>query len=105
VPWAPDTLLAGATVEDVGFDERSTVDGVRELLDAVADLLPESRTASVADIRVGLRPSTADGLPLIGPLDGEPRIHMATGHYRNGVLLAPLTAKLVADAILPDPVS
>jgi glycine oxidase len=101
VPWAPDTLLVGATVEDVGFDERSTVEGVRDLLDAVGEMLPASRHSAIADIRVGLRPSTADGLPLIGPLLSDSRICLATGHYRSGVLLAPITAKMVADHFYP----
>jgi glycine oxidase len=96
VPWKPDTLLVGATLEDVGFDERSTVAGVRELLDAVSELLPATLQASVAEIRVGLRPATADLLPIVGPIAAAPRIVLATGHYRNGILLAPLTADLVA---------
>ena len=50
--------------------------------------------------RVGLRPATADGLPIMGALDSAPNVMFASGHYRNGVLLAPLTARLVADAML-----
>jgi glycine oxidase len=101
VPWQPDTLLVGATVEDVGFDERTTVDGVRELLAGVAELLPLTRQSAIADIRVGLRPMTADHKPIISPLASDPRVWLATGHYRNGVLLAPLTAQIVAEAIVP----
>ncbi len=100
VPWQPRTLLVGATVEDVGFDERSTVAGVHDLLAGVGDLLPGAWQSAVADIRVGLRPATDTGLPLIGPLPSDPRICLATGHYRNGVLLAPLTARLVADHVM-----
>jgi glycine oxidase len=100
VPWRPRTLLVGATVEDVGFDERSTVAGVADLLAGVGELLPNARQSAVADIRVGLRPVTDTGLPLMGPLPADPRICLATGHYRNGVLLAPLTAKLVADHVM-----
>ena len=100
VPWQPDTLLVGATVEDVGFDERSTVAGVHDLLAGVGELLPGSWQAAIADIRIGLRPSTADGMPLIGPLSSDSRIRLATGHYRNGILLAPLTARMIADDIL-----
>jgi glycine oxidase len=102
VPWQPDTLLVGATLEDVGFDERSTVAGVRELLDAVSELLPATQQASLAEIRVGLRPATADLLPIIGPLAAAPRVVMATGHYRNGIMLAPLTADLVCRFIVDD---
>lgn len=101
VPWDDGTLLVGATVEDVGFDERSTADGVRGLLDAVATLLPEAAQASLDAVRVGLRPVTSDRLPIIGPLPGQPRVLAATGHYRNGILLAPLTAHRV-EAMIDD---
>jgi glycine oxidase len=100
VPWSTGTLLVGATVEEVGFDERSTVDGVRMLTDAVRRLLPASASASVLSVRVGLRPASPDGLPFIGPLPGAPRVVITAGHYRNGVLLAPLTADVVARFLL-----
>jgi glycine oxidase len=100
VPWSDGALLVGATVEEVGFDERSTAAGVAGLLDAVASLLPKASGAAVEAVRVGLRPATPDGLPIIGPLAAAPRVTMATGHFRNGILLAPLTAGLVAGQIL-----
>lgn len=100
VPWENDTVLVGATVEDVGFDERTTAAGVRDLLDAVCELLPEAWRATFLEARVGLRPATPDELPLIGPSEASDRIVYATGHYRNGVLLAPLTAQIVADLIV-----
>ena len=90
----------GATVEEAGFDERTTVAGVRELLDAVCEMVPNARSAGFRGARVGLRPATADDLPVIGPSSVVPNLMYATGHYRNGVLLAPLTAQLVADAML-----
>ena len=100
VPWSDGTLLVGATVEEAGFDERATVAGVRDLLEAACDLVPRAWTASFQTVRVGLRPGTPDALPVIGPSDRDARVMYATGHYRNGVLLAPLTARLVADALL-----
>ncbi|NQW04269.1 MAG: glycine oxidase ThiO [Acidobacteria bacterium] len=100
VPWPDGTVLVGATVEDVGFDERSTVDGVRGLMDAVSELLPAAARASLRSVRVGLRPATADQLPLLGPLKDHPRITLAAGHYRNGILLAPYTADVVTRMIL-----
>ena len=100
VPWEDGTVLVGATVEEAGFDERATVAGVRDLLDAACDLVPRSWTAAFRGARVGLRPATPDELPVIGPSHVNPRVMYATGHYRNGVLLAPLTAQLVADAML-----
>lgn len=100
VPWNDGTVLVGATVEDVGYDERTTVAGVRDLLDAVTELLPAAWGARFLDARAGLRPATSDGLPIIGPSAAMPGVVYATGHYRNGILLAPLTAVLLADLIL-----
>jgi glycine oxidase len=100
VPWDDGTLLVGATVEEAGFDERTTVAGVRDLLDAACDLVPSAWTAGFLGARAGLRPASADHLPIIGASQVLPNLMYATGHYRNGVLLAPLTAQLVADAML-----
>ncbi|HEX7779546.1 MAG TPA: glycine oxidase ThiO [Vicinamibacterales bacterium] len=100
VPWSDRSLLVGATVEDAGFDERSTISAIQELTTAANELLPEARTASLQDVRVGLRPASADELPIIGPLPSSPRVVVATGHYRNGVLLAPITAAIVRDYLL-----
>jgi glycine oxidase len=100
VPASPGTILVGATVEDAGFDERTTAGGVRELLDAACDLVPHLVDATFVGARVGLRPATTDGMPIIGPSSKIPGLVYATGHYRNGVLLAPLTAQAVADLVL-----
>jgi glycine oxidase len=100
VPWRDGSMLVGATVEDVGFDETATAAGVRSMLDAAIDLMPGLASARFADVRVGLRPATRDELPAIGRSSSMPRVFYATGHYRNGVLLAPLTAQLVADLVL-----
>jgi glycine oxidase len=100
VPWDDGTLLVGATVEDAGFDERVTAAGVRDLLDAACEIVPRAWSAGFQAARVGLRPATLDDLPVIGPSAALPNLMYATGHYRNGVLLAPLTAQLVADAML-----
>lgn len=102
VPWTDGLVLVGATVEDVGYDERTTAAGVRDLLDAACELLPETWRATFVEARAGLRPATEDGLPMIGHAPDSPHVVYATGHYRNGVLLAPLTAQLVADLILDD---
>ncbi|MCC7010767.1 MAG: glycine oxidase ThiO [Acidobacteria bacterium] len=100
VPWTDGSLLVGATAEDVGFDERATVAGVQALTSAVADLLPDSAGAALDEVRVGLRPASPDGLPLIGPVARAPRVVVAAGHFRNGILLAPLTAELVSGWLL-----
>jgi glycine oxidase len=99
VPWRDGTLLVGATVEDAGFDEGTTVGGVRDLLDAACDLVPHAWTAHLLSVRSGLRPAAPDPVPIVGWSAVIPRLMYATGHYRNGVLLAPLTARFVADAI------
>jgi glycine oxidase len=100
VPWRNGTILVGATVEDVGFDERTTAAGVRDLLNAVCELLPDAWRATFLDARAGLRPATSDELPIIGPSPAIDGVIYATGHFRNGILLAPLTAAIVADLIL-----
>jgi len=102
VPWDDGTVLVGATVEDAGFDERTTAAGVRDLLEAACELVPRASTADVVAARAGLRPATPDELPVIGASSVLPNLMYATGHYRNGILLSPLTAQLVADAMLED---
>lgn len=99
VPWEDGSLLVGATVEDAGFDERTTVAGVRDLLDAACDVVPQAWQAGFAGARVGLRPATPDELPIVGRSSRIRGLVYATGHYRNGILLAPLTARLVADVV------
>ena len=103
VPWPDGTVLAGATVEDVGFDERSTVEGVATLLDSAQSLVPRLREASFVSARVGLRPGGIDDLPLVGPSAVMPGLIYATAHYRNGVLLAPLTAAIVCGIVMDEP--
>ena len=109
IVWGPDcyivpryddgSILVGATVEDVGFDERTTEAGVRGLLDAARALIPQLRDDALLEARVGLRPATPDGLPVFGADPTYPGLIHASGHYRNGVLLTPVTAKIVADLI------
>ena len=100
VPWTDGSVLVGATVEDVGFDERATVAGVQELIEMTCNLVPNARKAWFQGVRVGLRPGTLDHLPVVGPSERLPGLFYATGHFRNGVLLAPLTAQVAADYVL-----
>jgi glycine/D-amino acid oxidase-like deaminating enzyme len=87
-------------MEDAGFDEGTTVAGVRDLLEAACEIAPGAWTAGFIDARAGLRPASTDLLPIIGASHVVPNLMYATGHYRNGILLAPVTAVLVADAML-----
>jgi len=95
VPWPDGTVLAGATVEDVGFDESLTDEGCAGLRQMAAALIPALGDAPVVEARTGLRPKSPDDLPMIGRSAVVPALVYATGHYRNGVLLAPYTAQLV----------
>lgn len=96
VPHADGTVLAGATSEHVGFDKRVTPPAVRDLIAAATALAPMLESADFVGARAGLRPATPDELPLLGP-SPIAGLHLAAGHYRSGVLLAPVTAKIVAD--------
>ena len=100
VPWEDGSVLVGATVEDAGFDERVTVSGVRQLLESAEELLPAVRSATFDGARAGLRPATADELPIIGRSSTMRGVYYATGHYRSGALLAPMTAVMIADLVL-----
>jgi len=103
VPKAqPPYLMIGATVEDAGFDERPTKEGADRLFEAAHRLLPALQRDAIVEVRVGLRPATPDDLPVLGDDPDEPGVFHASGHYRNGVLLAPITAKLMADLVIAD---
>lgn len=98
VPRGDGRLLVGATDERAGFDTRVTAAGVRGLLDAALGAAPALGDFSIVESWAGLRPATPAGRPFIGrtPLDG---LYVAAGHYRNGILLAPATARLLCGAI------
>jgi glycine oxidase len=98
VPRDDGRLLVGATVERAGFDERVTAAGMRALLDAALDALPALGELSVSETWAGLRPGSHDGLPYLGATSLE-GYFVATGHYRNGILLTPATACALAEAV------
>ena len=100
VPRADGDLVVGATVEERGFDATVTAGGVRELLDAAAHLLPGVAELELAEARAGLRPGTPDNAPVLGPAPGLDGVLVAAGHFRNGILLTPVTADAVADLAL-----
>jgi glycine oxidase len=98
VPRSSGKILAGATVEDVGFDKTVMPSAIADLRHAAAQYLPELASAAVIESWAGLRPGTPDDLPILGPTD-TPGVFIASGHFRNGILLAPVTAKIMADVI------
>ncbi|HLM30605.1 MAG TPA: glycine oxidase ThiO [Solirubrobacterales bacterium] len=101
VPRGDGRLVVGATVEERGFDTRVTAGGVHELLREAYRALPEIAELELVEAIAGLRPATPANVPLIGPgaIDG---LVLATGHYRNGILLAPLTAERIAAVLVGD---
>jgi len=98
VPRPDGTLLAGATVEHAGFEKQVTAEAVAALTSAALRLVPSLKEASFSRAWAGLRPGTPDGLPLLGPCE-VPGLFFAAGHFRNGILLAPVTALLLADLL------
>ncbi|MBK0865674.1 glycine oxidase ThiO [Saccharopolyspora sp. HNM0986] len=97
VPRDEGGLVVGATQYDVGFDTDVTVGGVRDLMNAAERLVPGIAEYQLVEADAGLRPGTHDNLPLLGEL--EPGVLVATGHHRNGFLLAPLTAEAIVAAL------
>ena len=99
VPREDGRLIVGATVEERGFDATVTAGGVHELLREAYRLVPDIAEMELVDAAAGLRPGTPDNMPLIGSgaLEG---LVLATGHYRNGILLAPLTAERVVEHLV-----
>lgn len=99
VPHDDGRLLAGSTLEQVGFDKSQTADGLLGILDAAMELVPTLGSAAILETWSGLRPDTPDHLPILGPTDIE-GLSIATGHYRDGILLAPITARLASQWLL-----
>ncbi|MEK7248621.1 MAG: glycine oxidase ThiO [Chloroflexota bacterium] len=100
VPKARGMIFAGATVEDVGFRKTTTARALAGLRRMASSLVPVLGVAEVVSTWAGLRPGSPDGLPVIGRFPGKDNVYLATGHFRNGVLLAPITGSLVADLVL-----
>jgi len=100
VPWPDGRIVAGATREsDVGFDPRTTPDGVRTVLDAALRLAPGLGDATFRDVDVGLRPASPDGLPILGPVPDVDGAFLATGHGPTGLQIGPYSGRLVAQTV------
>jgi glycine oxidase len=104
VPRNDGRILAGATVEYVGFDKRVTAGGIEKVLAGAIELAPGLKDARIEETWAGLRPDSADHLPILGPTDLEGLV-MATGHFRSGILLAPATAQLIREWVTEQRVS
>jgi len=91
-------VVVGATVEEQGFDTTVTAGAVHDLLRAALELLPEVAELELAETVVGLRPGSPDNAPMLGPA-GPDGLVVATGHYRNGILLTPVTADAIAELL------
>ncbi|MCY7344811.1 MAG: glycine oxidase ThiO [Pyrinomonadaceae bacterium] len=100
VPRLDGRILIGATVEEVGFDKNTTASGTEFLRETALEIAPSLVNLSIADKWAGLRPFAADGLPVLGAFPEIENLFAATAHYRNGILLAPVTAEIMADKIV-----
>ena len=99
VPRGDGRVTIGSTIEHVGFDETVQEAPIRRMAEAALKLLPEAEAPPQMDMWAGLRPGTPDGLPILGAAAQEHCWH-ATGHYRDGILLAPVTAQVMAQAMV-----
>jgi len=98
IPRSDGRLLVGATVEESGFDKRVDPAAIQRLHQAALEMLPRLADARFLDNWAGLRPGTPDALPILGAT-ATPRYYVATGHFRDGILLAPITAEVMADVL------
>ena len=104
VPRGSGLCVAGSTLEDVGYEKGITPQGITRILSMAMELVPALSAAEIVETWSGLRPDSPDHLPILGPTDLQGLV-IATGHYRNGILLTPITAKLIAEWITEQRVS
>jgi glycine oxidase len=104
VPRNDGRILAGATVEYVGFEKQVTAGGLEKILSAAIELAPELAHAKIEETWAGLRPDSPDHLPILGPTDLDGLL-IATGHFRSGILLTPITARLIREWVTQQRVS
>ena len=98
IPRGDGRILVGATVEEAGFDKGTDVATIQRLRRAAIALVPELRNARILEDWAGLRPGTPDSLPILGAT-ATSGYYVATGHFRDGILLAPITARVMAQVI------
>lgn len=100
VPRRDGRLLAGSTSEHVEFDKRVTEEGTAAIKSMAFEIAPGLESSAIVDSWSGFRPHAPDDLPVLGPSADIDGLFYATGHYRNGILLAPITAEVIADAVV-----
>ncbi|HMF57235.1 MAG TPA: glycine oxidase ThiO [Pyrinomonadaceae bacterium] len=100
VPRQDGRLLAGSTTEHVGFEAHVTADGLRKISTAAMEIAPQVGQLALTDFWAGLRPRAEDDMPVLGACPETSGLFYATGHYRNGILLAPITGELIAEQIV-----
>ena len=98
IPRSDGRIIVGTTAEEAGFDKRTDVATIQGLHRAAVAVVPELRNAKILEDWAGLRPGTPDALPILGPA-ATPGYYVATGHFRDGILLAPITAQVMAQVI------
>jgi len=102
VPRRDGRLLAGSTTEDAGFDRRVTDEAVLAIRAMAERIMPALSNEPMTDAWAGFRPRSPDSLPVLGPSEDVKGLFYATGHFRNGILLAPITGKLISEAIIDE---
>ena len=100
IPRRSGILIAGSTTEHVGYNKSVSAGGIASIIESSIEMLPAARDLPITDAWAGLRPMSPDGLPIIGPDPQIAGLFYATGHYRNGILLAPITAQAVTELIV-----
>ncbi|MBU3758612.1 MAG: FAD-dependent oxidoreductase [Candidatus Omnitrophica bacterium] len=105
VPWEKGIHLAGSTVEYAGYRDRVTVEGRKGILKRISKVCPEVLEMKEVGCWAGLRPRSGGGMPLLGPVPGQPCVYAATGYFRSGILLSSFFGGLLADSIMLGKVS
>ncbi len=100
IPRLSGTVIAGSTTEKVGYDKRNTADGMAAIIDLASEIAPDLSKQAIVEIWAGLRPHTSDDWPIFGMDPHIGGLVYATGHYRNGILLTPITAKAISELVV-----
>ncbi|HEY7425158.1 MAG TPA: glycine oxidase ThiO [Gemmataceae bacterium] len=99
VPWPDGRLLLGVTIDEAGFDTQVRLEGLRQILQRTIELVPAVADLPLHRAWAGLRPATPDELPYVGPVPSLKNLWVSAGHFRKGILLAPICARLLAQSL------